>query len=724
MGQAIRDDSSRPVSRNEKIALALLVAVPTLLTAIALLSEITVPVPSINDDGLHFLFIQRASDAIANGEFAFDHWVPQIEAGFPVFFYYQHLPELAVVAVQRLSFGTLDLFTAFNLVRYVLMVSFPITVFVSMRMMRFSLAACAMAAAASTLLSGYFRLGFEYESYIWRGWGVYTQLWSMHLSFLTVATSYRAIQDGKRLWLAALLLGLLVPTHLILAFMTAMAIAVMALWGINRANFVARVVRVAIVGAFAAAISEYMWLPFITQSAYLNASPYARPALYDSYGAGSILPWLFTGDLFDHGRLPVLTVLLGAGAIAAILSRSRVALISLGLFVMWLIAYFGRPTLGVLTNLFPLHDGLPFSRFIDVVDLAAILLIGFGGAAIWRLMRPQLSIFRLGAAFGIMLLLLAPAMSERLALYSGNAELQRTTMSALQANTDAGVIVATLKTLPPGRVYAGLPATYGNLMTIGDIYFYNLLPFYGIESLAPPTESMGLNSDYIWDFSDQDPGDFDLYNVRYMVAPTSMAVASFLTPIEMTARYTLYQAPTTGFAEYVAITSRQAVPNQTALFNLNRTWERTHTLPAARQYMRYDYPATAVGHDLAGTAPCPDGGKTDYERFRADTINLVVECPADSTLVIKTTYHPDWHVYVDGVEVPDFMVSPSYIGVSLPAGKHTVDAIYRAYPLKAPLLLIGTIAAVFLLLVRGRLDRFADRARWPRRRREATAEPA
>ena len=58
--------------------------------------------------------------------------------------------------------------------------------------------------------------------------------------------------------------------------------------------------------------------------------------------------------------------------------------------------------------------------------------------------------------------------------------------------------------------------------------------------------------------------------------------------------------------------------------------------------MRYDYPATVPGFDTASTAACPDGGKTDYERFRADAINLVVECPADSTLVIKTTYHPDW----------------------------------------------------------------------------------
>jgi hypothetical protein len=716
LGQAVRDESARRLTRNEKIALTLLVAVPTVFTAIGLLSELTIPVPSVNDDTLHFLLIQRASDALANGEAIFDHWVPQTELGFPQFFYYQHLPALVVVGLQRLSFGALDLLTTFNLVRYVLLVGFPITVFVSMRMMRFSIAACAIAAAASTLLSGGFRFGFEYDSYVWRGWGLYTQLWAMHLSFLTVAASYRAIHDGKRLWLAALLFGMLVLTHLIYAYMIGMALVLIALWGLNRANVIARVVRVAIVGAFASAISAYMWLPFFTQLAFLNATPYLQSYKYDSYGAGPILSWLFSGDLFDHGRLPVLTVLLGAGALAAILSRSRVALLSLGLFVLWLVLYFGRPTLGALTDLLPLHGGLPFHRFFGVVCLAAIPLIGVGGAAVWGLFKPHMSTLRLGAAVVVLLIILVPAVSERMAFYSANTLDEQRSMDLLQSDADANAIIATLRTLPPGRVYAGLPSTFGNKMSFGGLYFYNVLEFYGIESLPPPTQSASLNSDYVWDFNDHNQGDFDLWNVRYMIAPANLAVADFLTPIQRTSRYILYQAATTGFAEYVAITSRQAVPTQAALFSLNLAWERTHTLPGERLFMRYDYPATISGFDPASTAACPGGGKTDYERLQEDAINLAVECPTDSTLVIKTTYHPDWQIYVDGVPVPDFMVSPSYIGISLRAGRHTVDAVYRADPIKAPLVVTGALAALLLLIVRGRLDRFALRLSSLRRR--------
>ncbi len=107
-----------------------------------------------------------------------------------------------------------------------LLVGLPLSVFVSMRWFGFSVVAAALAAAASTLLSGDFRYGFDYDSYIWRGFGMTTQLFAMHLSFLTVAAAYRAVHEGKGVWIAALLFGLLVLTHLIYAYMIAMAIAV------------------------------------------------------------------------------------------------------------------------------------------------------------------------------------------------------------------------------------------------------------------------------------------------------------------------------------------------------------------------------------------------------------------------------------------------------------------------------------------------------------------
>jgi len=67
------------------VILLTLVIVPGALTATALLPELLIPIPRLNDDAFHFLLIQRASDALASGENPFDHWGPALDLGFPWF---------------------------------------------------------------------------------------------------------------------------------------------------------------------------------------------------------------------------------------------------------------------------------------------------------------------------------------------------------------------------------------------------------------------------------------------------------------------------------------------------------------------------------------------------------------------------------------------------------------------------------------------------------------
>src|SRR5258706_94474 len=138
--------------RPETVVLALIVALPMLFNAVELLPELTA-VPNVNDDAAHLLFVERANDAITHGEDPVDFWVPDLELGFPQFAYYQLLPHLAVVALDRLFLERVDIVTVFNAVRYVLLVVFPLTVFWSMRRMRFGAVAAAMGAAASSLLA-------------------------------------------------------------------------------------------------------------------------------------------------------------------------------------------------------------------------------------------------------------------------------------------------------------------------------------------------------------------------------------------------------------------------------------------------------------------------------------------------------------------------------------------------------------------------------------------
>jgi hypothetical protein len=68
-------------------------------------------------------------------------------------------------------------------------------------------------------------------------------------------------------------------------------------------------------------------------------------------------------------------------------------------------------------------------------------------------------------------------------------------------------------------------------------------------------------------------------------------------------------------------------------------------------------------------------------------------------MVIKATYHPNWHVTVDGAETSTFMASPSYVAFALPAGDHFVVAEYRSTPIKAPLLALGALILTASVLI-------------------------
>ena len=208
--------------------------------AYTLWPEIAIPAPSLNDDAVHYLVVERASEALANGENPVDHWLPELELGFPMFRYYQQLPQLTVVFLHRLLFERVDLLTLFNAIRYAILVLFPLVVLWSMRRMEFSAVAAAVAAAAAGLISGNGNYGFEYGSYVWRGHGMYTQLWAMPLAFASLACLYRVANRGTGYAAAVFTCSAMALSHLIYSYMLAITAIVVVLMGMDRQNYRAR----------------------------------------------------------------------------------------------------------------------------------------------------------------------------------------------------------------------------------------------------------------------------------------------------------------------------------------------------------------------------------------------------------------------------------------------------------------------------------------------------
>lgn len=698
--------SADPRGRWAATVLFLLVLIPTIFNAIALFPELRLPVPNLNDDAIHYLFVQRASEALASGENPFDHWLPEVELGFPQFFYYQHLPHLAVVFLHLLLFKQADLVTLFNLVRYLLLIGFPLTVYWSMRRLEFSVVAGAVAAAASTLFSSSVGYGFEYGSYIWRGHGMYTQLWAMHLSFITLACLYRVLERGTGYLGAIIGWSMLVLSHFVYSYIMALGALVLFFNGLTRPNASQRMGRLAVTGAPAAVITSYAWFPFLLQKAYLSVSPYLQRWKYDSFGARDILTWLVNGDLLDRDRLPVLTVLLALGIATALVTRTASGRLALVLFTLWLLLFFGRHTWGKLADLLPMHEGLLFHRFIGGGDLAALLLMGLGGEWLWRQLQPLSARWHPLAAGLILFALMIPALRERQQHYALNAQWMERTKKALDADEDARAILSALTELPPGRTYAGLKANWGKNLSFGDLRFHNLLAFHRIVAVSPLYQGLSLNSDLIWHFDDRNLAHYKLFNVRYVVAPRHLAMPAWLRRVKETPRYILYRMETGGYAEFAAAATVESIKTQSSLFFRNRDWLLSAD-PAAGRFIRYDYPVGKGAPVSIQTSGCASAGTISEEQVLPGSIDFRVECQEGSTLVLKTTYHPNWRVTIDGREQRIFMISPSFIGVDVPAGLHHVRARYRSPAYKTALLLLSACTLLATVCLRrwfARLD--------------------
>ena len=381
-----------------------LVLVPVTFNAIMLLPELRLELPSYNDNATHYLLIRTANAALTAGDNPFDFWLPQLGLGFPQFLYYQHLPHLVVVALYNLLLEQIPLLTLFYLVNYFLLVGFPLTVYWSMRAMEFSWISAAVAATCASLLSAVpSAYGFEYDSYIWSGNGLYTQLWAMHLLFVWLACSWRLLRKGIGYARSSLICSALILSHPLYAYMALATIFPVLLISLapGAAEFsgmggghnsndstasepplhdriLRAVIRLAIVSVLASAITAYFWLPFILSLHYFSLIPYAAlpRAIFERFGVGGRSWSWHDWHLLDHNRFPALTLLALIGIAYAAVDRSTSARLALAVSIFWLVLYLTAAKLPRLIGMLPMHQLLTWHRFTGPLDLAAILLIG------------------------------------------------------------------------------------------------------------------------------------------------------------------------------------------------------------------------------------------------------------------------------------------------------------------------------------------------------------
>ena len=204
--------------------LVVLVAIPFVINAVALLPELTIaphPSTTISTTSSSSSRPRRPS----NGGNVLDSGCRRSRRRAQFLYYHTCRRSWSSPAAFARHF---DLLTVFDGVRYLLIVA-PIHGLCRCDVRVLHSRGHARCRGLDAALDD-LQYSFEYDDYVFRGLGLFTQLFAMHIAFLTVAVAYRAFQLGKGLWIDEVLLGIRVLTHVFYAYMTVMAIDVLFLW--------------------------------------------------------------------------------------------------------------------------------------------------------------------------------------------------------------------------------------------------------------------------------------------------------------------------------------------------------------------------------------------------------------------------------------------------------------------------------------------------------------
>ena len=686
---------------------------------VALAHEVTSRALPLNDHVLHYGLVRRAAEAWAAGDSVLDHWVGDWVLGFPVFQYYQHLPHLAVAAVQRITGA--DALLLLRLTNVLAVALFPLAMFAALRWIDVPARAAALAALAASLLSTPDLFGFDVGSYLWRGRGLYTQAWGMCLLPLTIAAALRLMISGRGVAVAAALLAGTLLTHVVHGWIAVVSALVLAFVVPADAGLPRRLGRLALALAAAGLAASYFLIPYVLNHAELNRSVAEPLFKYDSYGHGRVLKMLVTGQLLDAGRWPVLTVLLAVGIVVAARRRAPWDRALLALLATWLLLFFGRPTWGAALDWIPGAWSLHFHRLIVGVHLAAIPLIGIGldavaGAAGLVAARWRWSPAPAIATAVIVAIALAPAVVERAHYVDENRRMMAAAGAALAEREGDFTAVVTLlerlQTEAPARVYAGMPHEWGGRFVVGVVPMYALLSMRGLPTLGYSFHTMSATTDVMYWFDERRRDHYDVFNVGYVVAPAGQPLPEFVEVVATHGPFTVGRVRPIG---YVALVQSLGsfTGSREHLYRASRLWLAS-PLPSVRRHpLLGGHVSAATVGSLTVALAAGELGRVVAEQTERQGWSATVSANQPAYALVKATYHPWWRAEVDGVRTDTVMLAPGFVAVPLSAGEHHLRVAYRPPRWKTLLAILGPLALLALAAAERRVVAMLDRALMP-----------
>ena len=675
--------------------------------AVALSAELRVGQVTGNDNVSHLSLLKGMVRAIENGENPLDFWSPEVSFGSAPMRTYQPLSH-ALVALVYFALGkTVSLVTVFLWIRYLAVVLLPAGFFAAALLLELPPLTAAASAILAPLISTDAWYGLDYSSYVTTGRGLFPQAVAAVLLLLAIGCGFQGLRRGRYGTLAGLLLGLTCICHFIYGWIGAVTLCLLALLPDVEVARSLRIRRTIFVGGVAMLVAAFQLLPVWIDSPILNHSRWEESWKWDSFGATVVLKALFTGEVLDHARLPVLSLLALVGAVVSLWKLYREHRLPapesfvLGAAVLWLLIFFGRPTWGPLLLLLGATRDLHLHRVVGAVHIFFVLLAAIAMETGWRQLTRRG--YAAGALFAT-LAVLAPMLQER-ARYLTRNETDGTEVM-IAVDTEQGVLDAIVGKVKQagGRVYAGGGLGWGSKFQIGNIPFFAFLNTELIPQASATYHTAALTADLFPEFEERNAAHYRLFNVRSVVAPANLAsgLPGFISARMQIGRDRIFDAPGTGYFDIVDGAAAVAV-NKDNFYDVNRRWLHSDWVEK-RAHLWLDFGGGAPSGlaRLRANDPLPENipplasaGEIKGEWQLGQEYRAEFEVSRPAFVLLRTTWHSNWVAYVDGKVQRTAMLSPGFIGVPVLPGQRSIVLRYQPGIWK----LIVACAGVLLALV-------------------------
>lgn len=657
----------------------LLVAAVVVLGLIALHHDYRIPGPEINDRVLHKALVTYVADHWSE-HWPVDPWYPSISGGFAMFAHYQHLSHLTAAAVSRAIPFAVEPGRVYAALGYLILAFLPAVIFVSLKKLGLGSWVAAIGAALFPVVRAVPYFGIGWESYLHHGSGMLPQLWGVLFVFPALAWGYRAIQSG-RVYSAGVLLGLCALSHTMYGYMAALSLGLLVVLPDGESRWYRRLGRLAALGGVAFAMSAYFVIPLLRHSDLVLRSQLEPVWKWDSIGWWGVLDGFARARIFDGGSWPVVSALLafgiGLSAFRAFRSRDRVRAWLLAGFMVWVLLFAGRAGWGGIIDLLPVSSGLHMHRFLAGIQIFGLPLAALGLHALIRALmaRPR---WLAGIGVAVVLAALAVPVVERVGYLRENARIAATRRAALDRDTDFEALVGYLRSLPPGRVHAGMYYNWGKELRIGDVPAYTQLQAAGFDMVGFLFMAMAKPGEWQVRVDLRSLPPNELYNARYLVAPAGLPAPVFARPLRRFGRFAVYEVPTGGYFGLGAVESlppdryAEGTVREAAWLDVYDTgleWIRGPAL-AAHRYLAMDGPVTALAHPEVE-------GRVENEIVAPGRFGCTVTVAEEADVIVKVTHHPYWVATVDGRTAPITRIFPSFMAVRVEGGAHRLELEYR-----------------------------------------------